>query len=68
MEVRDLSPAKAKKAAASKPKRPKCHTCGKRIHIPAGWSNLPAIRRHYWAHHRDVMQANLGGSGSKGKE
>ena len=40
----------------AKPKRPRCHTCGKPIHIPNGWSPGPAVRRHYWKHHREVMQ------------
>ena len=40
----------------AKPKRPRCHTCGKPIHIPQGWSPGPAVRRHYWKHHREVMQ------------
>jgi hypothetical protein len=59
-----LSPAKASKKnaskiGASKTKRPMCGTCGKRIHVPKGWSMLPAVRRHYWSHHREVMQPNL---------
>ena len=42
--------------ASARPKRPRCHTCGKPIYIPAGWSPLPAIRRHYWAKHPEVMK------------
>ena len=33
-----------------------CHTCGSRIRIPDGWTVGPAVRRHYWAKHRTVMQ------------
>lgn len=34
---------------------PRCRTCGETIEVPAGWSHGPAVRRHYWAKHRDVM-------------
>ncbi len=37
-------------------KSPVCRTCGKRIRIPKGWTAGPAVRRHYWREHRDVMQ------------
>lgn len=40
-----------------RPARPRCHTCHKPIHVPAGWSPGPAVRKHYWKHHRAVMQA-----------
>ncbi len=39
-----------------KRKSPRCATCGAAIHVPEGWSDLPAIRRHYWRKHREVMQ------------
>jgi hypothetical protein len=42
-------------------KSPKCRTCGKRIRVPQGWSAGPAVRRHYWKEHRDVMQPEMGG-------
>jgi hypothetical protein len=42
--------------ASSRAKRPHCKTCGKSIYVPPGWSRGPAVRRHYWAKHRDVMQ------------
>jgi hypothetical protein len=45
----------AKKAKATKPKSPRCRTCGAVIRVPDGWSRGPAVRRHYWAKHRDVM-------------
>jgi hypothetical protein len=33
----------------------KCRTCGERILVPTGWSAGPAVRRHYWRKHPDVM-------------
>jgi hypothetical protein len=50
-----------KGASVAKPKSPKCRTCGKRIHVPKGWSAGPAVRRHYWRVHRDVMQPEKSG-------
>ena len=44
--------AKAKKTTR---KSPRCQTCGKPIRIPKGWTRGPAVRRHYWRHHREVM-------------
>ena len=55
-----------KKRAAAKPdknvkkKSPRCRTCGATIRVPAGWSAGPAVRRHYWAKHRDRMLPKLG--------
>jgi hypothetical protein len=40
---------------AGKRKAPRCRTCGAAIRVPAGWSAGPAVRRHYWSKHRDVM-------------
>lgn len=34
----------------------KCNTCGKAIRVPKGWSVGPAVRRHYWAKHPEVME------------
>jgi hypothetical protein len=34
----------------------KCKTCGETIEVPGGWSVGPAVRRHYWAKHRDRME------------
>lgn len=51
------------KGAQSKkkgPRRPRCHTCDKPIHVPKGWSVGPAVRRHYWKHHPAVMQPDQG--------
>ncbi len=50
----------AAKLAAKKAAR--CHTCGARIRIPDGWTVGPAVRRHYWAKHRTVMQRGSKGS------
>lgn len=46
-----------------KPKRPRCKTCNKAIHVPAGWSPGPAVRRHYWKHHPVVMRGERKGGG-----
>ncbi len=54
-------PSRKKPSKASeKPKAPRCHTCGRRIHVPEGWSRLPAVRRHYWAKHPEVMRPPIG--------
>lgn len=44
----DDKPAEARRA-------PRCRACGEAIEVPPGWSHGPAVRRHYWARHRDVM-------------
>jgi hypothetical protein len=44
-----------KKAAKKRAKSPRCKQCGKTIRVPAGWSVGPAVRRHYWRDHREVM-------------
>lgn len=53
-----MPPANPAKRRAPKRGKPKatCSTCGGRISIPEGWTVGPAVRRHYWAKHRDVMQ------------
>ena len=38
------------------PRPPRCKTCGRRIHVPKGWSSGPAVRKHYWAKHPEVMR------------
>jgi hypothetical protein len=50
---------KTKKKKTTRTGSPRCRTCGKSIRIPKGWSTGPAVRRHYWREHRDVM---MGGS------
>ena len=52
-----------KKRVVAKPekkKSPRCRTCGATIRVPAGWTAGPAVRRHYWAKHRDRMLPKLG--------
>lgn len=34
----------------------KCKTCGKTIRVPKGWTIGPAVRKHYWRAHTDVME------------
>lgn len=56
---RDGAKKEGKSAGAAKVAAKKtalCHTCGRRIRIPEGWTVGPAVRRHYWAKHRTVMQ------------
>ena len=47
--------ATARKRKAVKRKSPRCRTCGAVIRVPEGWSHGPAVRRHYWSKHRNVM-------------
>lgn len=51
-----MAPQKRKKKAATTAARPLCGTCGKRIHVPTGWSVGPAVRKHYWRHHPEAMR------------
>ncbi|MGI8773831.1 MAG: hypothetical protein ACR2KQ_02270 [Actinomycetota bacterium] len=55
-----LASAEPKKKSRRR-KAPVCKRCKKTIRVPAGWSVGPAVRKHYWRHHRDHMQANLSG-------
>ena len=49
-------PAAKPRTTEAKPRPgPRCRACGKAIEVPEGWSHGPAVRRHYWAEHRDVM-------------
>lgn len=62
---RSKKAAYAKKARVAKrasAKSVKCRTCGSRIRIPDGWTAGPAVRKHYWAKHRDVMLPDRKGS------
>lgn len=47
-------------SSKKKAKRPRCHKCDKPIHVPKDWSVGPAVRRHYWRHHPEVMQPATG--------
>ena len=53
---------------ASKPAEarrvPRCRSCGEAIDVPEGWSHGPAVRRHYWSRHRDVMTRSAKKAGS----
>ncbi len=44
------------------PKSARCNQCGKKIRIPNGWTVGPAVRKHYWAKHRDRMVRGRGSS------
>lgn len=55
-----MAASKPGKTSSRRPARPRCRTCGKRIEVPEGWSHGPAVRRHYWAEHRDVMTRTRG--------
>jgi hypothetical protein len=55
-----MPPGSATKKKGEKAKSPRCKTCGKAIRVPQGWTAGPAVRRHYWAKHRDVMQPKVG--------
>ncbi|HEV2755788.1 MAG TPA: hypothetical protein VG318_08435 [Actinomycetota bacterium] len=50
-----MAAPKSRKPKAGARPGPRCRTCGKTIDVPEGWSHGPAVRRHYWAEHRDVM-------------
>lgn len=41
-----------------KTKSPRCRTCGKIIRVPKGWTTGPAVRRHYWREHPEVMKGD----------
>ncbi|MGH2786922.1 MAG: hypothetical protein ACRDJV_03300 [Actinomycetota bacterium] len=54
----------ATKKAGPAPERRsyRCRICKRSIRIPEGWSLGPAVRRHYWRKHREVMQRSSRGS------
>ncbi len=52
--------SKKSKKKAAKSRGPRCHRCNRAIRVPDGWTHGPAIRRHYWAKHREVMQPGIG--------
>ena len=54
------SSSKGKSKGSAKPNNPRCHTCDKVIRVPKGWTQGPAIRRHYWREHREIMQGRRG--------
>ncbi|CAN5565757.1 hypothetical protein BH20ACT21_BH20ACT21_14260 [soil metagenome] len=48
-------PAHPAPAHAPTRKRPRCTRCNRSIYVPPEWSMGAAVRRHYWAKHREVM-------------
>ncbi len=42
--------------AEPKAERFLCKRCNRRIRVPEGWSFGPAVRKHYWAKHPEIMQ------------
>jgi hypothetical protein len=60
LEVIVVPRARESKAGGKKAKAPRCRTCGKTIRVPHGWGTGPAVRRHYWAKHPEVMQKKDG--------
>ncbi len=48
--------AKGRSAGKAKRKSAHCNECGRAIRIPEGWTHGPAVRRHYWAKHRERMR------------
>jgi hypothetical protein len=52
-EVSKLPDARPNKKRVS----PRCGTCGRPIRVPKGWTVGPAVRKHYWAKHREIMQS-----------
>jgi len=46
----------AKPEPSKRRRLPRCRTCGASIRVPKEWSTGAAVRRHYWAKHRSVMQ------------
>ena len=57
-----MAAPKPGKTSTTRRTRPRCRTCGKAIPVPRGWSHGPAVRRHYWAKHREVMTRGIGES------
>ena len=58
--------ATSKSPGGKKRVRPRCRICDKPIRVPKGWTQGPAVRKHYWAQHREVMSGRAGsGKGKK---
>ena len=54
------SKKKAGGTTGKKSVSPRCKTCGRAIRVPKGWSAGPAVRKHYWAKHPEVMDPKAG--------
>jgi hypothetical protein len=50
----------SKKQTASKAAKRSfyCTLCERSIRMPKDWTRGPAVRRHYWATHPEIMQPN----------
>jgi hypothetical protein len=48
--------AKTDRRSGARPPRPRCRICERAIHVPKGWSTGPAVRRHYWRKHPEIMR------------
>ena len=47
--------------AKGRARRWQCKRCGAAIRVPKDWTSpLPAVRKHYWAKHPEVMQPKRG--------
>lgn len=51
--------------ATSVTKPTTCLRCDAVIPVPKGWSRGPAIRRHYWRKHPDVMRPFVSKGGGR---
>lgn len=61
-----MATSKSQKAAGGKKRRrPRCRICDKPIPVPKGWTQGPAVRKHYWAKHREIMSGQVEGAGGK---
>jgi hypothetical protein len=56
LEVIVVPGARESKKGGKRSTTARCRTCGKAIRVPQGWGVGPAVRRHYWAKHPEVMQ------------
>jgi hypothetical protein len=54
--------AKKKKDLGAGRRSYRCRICQRSIRIPEGWSMGPAVRRHYWRKHREIMQRSAEGA------
>lgn len=55
MSPRKPAPKRVPARPAPTRKRPRCTRCNRSIYVPSEWSMGAAVRRHYWAKHREVM-------------
>lgn len=48
-------PGKKKSKSTTMKRSFYCQKCQRRVRIPQGWTQLPSVRKHYWAKHPEVM-------------